>query len=126
MHVLADAIANNIWILIPLTALCIPIVAILLAPYEKRVKTAERREARQTYERLAMEKLDILRTAVAMGYKTSELQELDTRLEKLIGGDKLKAILTGDKTLNTADLQIASAGLDQELGAVRTKQEATG
>ena len=41
-----------IWILIPLTALAIPIFAILTGPISLRMKQAERKEARQLYERI--------------------------------------------------------------------------
>ena len=58
-----------------------------------RVDAAQRSEALKTYERLAREKLDVIKTAVAMGYSENELAALDARLEKLIGEDKLKSLL---------------------------------
>jgi hypothetical protein len=62
----------------------------------ERLRIAERREIREQYERLAREKLDVLRTAVAMGYDQRELAELDARLEQHIGHDGLRELLAGN------------------------------
>jgi hypothetical protein len=109
-----SAIADNIWILIPLTALMIPIVAIALEPLRDRMRQAERREARQAYERLMQEKLDILKTGIAMGYTKDDLRELDARLEKLIGQDKLKTLLD-PKGTRKLEKEIRSIELEAEL-----------
>jgi hypothetical protein len=81
---------------IPIIALMIPIVAILVKPMTERMKQAERKEARQLFERIVMEKLDVIKTAVAMGHKEDELNDLDMRLERLIGADKLAGLLDMD------------------------------
>lgn len=111
-----SAIADNIWILIPLTALLIPIVAIALEPLKDRARQAERREARQAYERLMLEKLDILKTGIAMGYSQADLRELDARLEKLIGQDKLKNLLDA-KSNKKLEKEIRALEVESELEA---------
>jgi hypothetical protein len=105
-----------VWIWIPLTALAIPIVGILTGPIMLRMKQAERREARKLFERIVMEKLDVMKTAVAMGFEQNDLRDLDARLERLVGTDKLQGLLAGkdapvapsvqpDSELNDADLK---------------------
>lgn len=84
-----------IWILIPGLALSIPIIAILMEPLKARQKIAERREVRAMYERLAHEKLDVLRTAITMGFKTDELADLDARLERLVGTERMREVTHG-------------------------------
>jgi hypothetical protein len=86
------------WIIIPVLALMIPIVAIMMEPVKQRLRAAERREARQAYERIAMEKLEVLKAGITMGYSQQELKELDQRLERLIGEDKLKKVLDPAKS----------------------------
>jgi hypothetical protein len=115
------SLGDNIWILIPLAALAIPIFAIALEPIGKRMRAAERREARQAYERLMMEKLDVLKTAVTMGYNNEELRELDARLEKLVGPDKLKAMLDVDKSVAKYEKALRSSDLatDEVLDALQ-------
>ncbi len=80
-------------LLIPIVALAIPIVAILVKPFSEGAKQRERAESRKMYERLALEKLDVIKTAVAMGYAQSDLKELDARLERLIGAEQLAQLL---------------------------------
>ncbi len=80
-------------LLIPVIAVSIPIVAILVKPFSDSAKRRERSEARRMYERLALEKLDVIKTAVAMGYAQSDLKELDARLERLIGAEQLAQLL---------------------------------
>jgi hypothetical protein len=100
-----------VWVLIPMMALSIPIIAIVTEPIKARLKQAERREARQMYERLAREKLDILKTAITMGYKHDDLADLDARLERLVGADKLQKLLGSDpKTPSTLELESADLG----------------
>jgi hypothetical protein len=75
-----------------------------------KLRLADRDKARQMYERLTNQKLDILKTGVAMGYKQEDLSALDERLEKIIGSDKLASLL-GDE-LPSSDLTAASAAAD--------------
>ena len=79
--------------MIPIIGVCIPIVAILVNPYRETLKKRERDDARKTYERIVMEKLDVMKTAIAMGQSGDDLEELDARLERLVGADKLQGLL---------------------------------
>lgn len=81
-------------IMIPVIAVSIPIVAILVKPVSDAAKRKERIEARKMYERLALEKLDVMKTAIAMGYTKNELGALDQRLEQLIGSQQMQALLS--------------------------------
>lgn len=56
-------------------------------------------KALEIYRQLASEKLDIVKTAVAMGYKDKELDLLDQRLGELIGEDALKELIRGEAPL---------------------------
>ena len=56
-------------------------------------KQAERERARQSYERLTRDKLDVIKTAIAMGRSDDEIRELDQRLERLVGSEKLHSLL---------------------------------
>jgi len=90
--------------------------------HASRVDATQRAEALKTYERLAKEKLDVIKTAVAMGYSENELANLDARLEKLIGADKLKSMLNkGDAP--EVDTDLLSADLDAELERLRRARE---
>jgi hypothetical protein len=104
-----------VWIWIPLTALAIPIVAILTGPIMLRMKQAERREARKLFERIVMEKLDVMKTAVAMGFQQNDLQDLDARLERLVGTDKLQGLLSGKEVPATPAVQPDSELNDTDL-----------
>ena len=106
-----------VWILIPLTALAIPIFAILTGPISLRMKQAERREARKLYERIVMEKLDVMKTAVAMGIEQNDLKDLDTRLEQLVGSDKLEGLLSGKDAPAVPEVKPDSEMLDADLAA---------
>jgi hypothetical protein len=83
------------WIIIPMLAFSIPILSTLMAPFNARAKSAERERLHRMYERLALEKLDVIKTAVAMGYQKSDLHELDSRLESVIGSEAMRALLDG-------------------------------
>lgn len=109
---------------IPIFALMIPIVAILVKPMMHRMKQAERKEARQLYERIVMEKLDVIKTAVAMGHREEELRDLDARLGQLIGVDKLAGLLDEDlPTVVTIrpDAEIRDTDLDVEIERLERK-----
>lgn len=56
-------------------------------------KHGERERARATFERLTHDKLDVIRTAIAMGRSDDEIRELDRRLEKLIGTEQMLGLL---------------------------------
>lgn len=108
----------TIWILIPLTALAIPIVAILVRPMTLRMQQNERERARKLYERIVLEKLDVIKTAVAMGHNRDELAGLDARLERLVGADKLASLLSESKPAVPATPvggELLDTDLDSEL-----------
>jgi len=56
-------------------------------------KNRQAERARDTYERLVRDKLDVIKTAIAMGRSDDEIRELDRRLERLIGTEQLKGLL---------------------------------
>jgi len=72
-------------------------------------------KALETYERLAREKLEVIKTALTMGYSDDDLKRLDERLEKLIGKDKLAQIMRGDGPGAMADADLLDTQLDHEL-----------
>lgn len=71
----------------------IPLAAIMSGPIKQWLAQRERREARQLYERLSLEKLDVIKTAVAVGMDKVELAELDDKLERLIGAEQMESLL---------------------------------
>lgn len=74
----------------------IPLAAIMSGPIKQWLAQRERREARQLYERLTMEKLDVIKTAVAMGMDKHGLAELDDKLERLIGAEQMQSLAAAD------------------------------
>ncbi|GEM_PF-1083133 len=114
--------SGTIWILIPLAALAIPIVAILVRPMTLRMQQSERERARKLYERIVLEKLDVIKTAVAMGHNRDELAGLDARLERLVGADKLAGLLSESKPATPSAPvtgELLDTDLDSELDALR-------
>ena len=79
----------------------------------ERMKQQERAGARQQYERLAVEKMQVMRDAIAMGYEEAELKNLDARLEQLVGPERLSQLMeeTPDVQLKEVDL------LDEDIQA---------
>ena len=111
--------------MIPIIAVLIPIVAILTSPYKARLKAKEREVARKMYERIVMEKLDVMKTAVAMGFQDTELSALDKRLEQLVGADKLASLLAEKQPgAPLADDGLRNAELDDELRAIEKLRKA--
>jgi hypothetical protein len=83
-----------------------------------RASTQEERfKAIEAYRQLASEKLDVIKTAITMGYNEQELKRLDLRLEELIGADALQRLVRGDLPLPSRELDRAS--LATELQALR-------
>jgi hypothetical protein len=85
--------AGELALMIPLLALSIPIVSILVKPMTVRMKRAEREKARKMYQDIVMAKLDVMKTAITMGHSKSDLAELDERLERLVGADRMQHLL---------------------------------
>ncbi len=110
-------------IMIPIIGVCIPIVAILVSPYKEGLKKRERDAARKSYERIVMEKLDVMKTAIAMGQSSDDLAELDARLERLVGSDKLKGLLnTKSPKTPLADESLLDADLLDEVERKKRKK----
>jgi hypothetical protein len=84
----------------------------------ERIRAKDRAEARDLYERVVREKLDVIKTALAMGYNQAELQHLDQRLEQLIGSEKLQTLLQG-QAAPVPSVELLDADLNQELAAVK-------
>lgn len=118
---------DEIWILIPLAALCIPVFAILMEPLKVRMAQAERKQARELYERIIMEKLDVIKTAVAMGNSKEDIDDLDQRLERLVGSDKLAALLDEKNSPKVPelkpDIDLLDRDLEREIERLQRKRE---
>lgn len=104
---------------IPILALMIPIVAILSSRTKDQGKERERIEARKMYERIVRDKLDVMKTAIAMGFQDNELKELDARLERLVGSEKMQELLDAKPSVPVAPTEALDAELTRELDAVR-------
>ena len=111
-------------LMIPIIALMIPIVAILVKPFSDAMRRRERVEARKAYQRLVEEKLDVIKTAIAMGYGDAELRELDARLEKLVGTEKLKELLEVRPGVPVPDAELSDTDLAGELARARGERNA--
>jgi len=66
---------------------------ILLGNQSKR---SERERSRATFERVVSNKLEVIKTAIAMGMTADEVQTLDERLERLIGHDRMRSLVDED------------------------------
>lgn len=104
----------------------IPIVAILVKPVTDAMHRTERAEARRSYERIALEKLEVIKTALAMGYAADDLKDLDARLEQLVGADKLQSLLdTKRPATPEAPPALRDTDLEAELQRLRTARKET-
>ncbi|MBN2083458.1 hypothetical protein JW859_14780 [bacterium] len=83
----------------------------------ERMRQHERAEARKLYERLVLEKLEIINNAVSMGYSDQELKQLDARLERLVGPEKLTQLLDETPTVQLREADL----LDEDLQAQITR-----
>jgi len=89
----------------------------------ERMRQGERKEARKLYERLAQEKLDIIKTAVTMGYDDQELKQLDARLEQLVGPDKLTQLLDETPTVQLQEADLLDDDLQAEITRLQQQQQ---
>ena len=87
------------------------------------VQQREKRELRQQYMELIREKLDVIKTALAMGRSDEEIKELDARLERLIGTKKMLETLKNPKEDDLAKAELNSKELDTELELLRQGRE---
>jgi len=82
----------------------------------ERIKAKDRADARAMYERVTRDKLDVIKTALAMGVDKQELKDLDKRLEQLIGSDKLHALLDAQNpAVPTLNEELLDIDLTQEI-----------
>jgi len=89
-----------------------------------RIAAQDRADARALYERVTTDKLDVIKTALAMGYDHQELKELDARLEELIGSDKLHALLNAQGTgVPPLKDELLDLDLSQELENLKRGKE---
>jgi len=91
----------------------------------ERIKAQDRADARALYERITRDKLDVIKTALAMGIDQQQLKELDARLEKLIGSEKLHALLEAQNPdVPPLKDELLDVDLSQELENLRREKEA--
>jgi hypothetical protein len=77
--------------------------------------------ALKTYEKLAQEKIDVLRRAIDMGWDDARLSALDARLEQLVGRDEVTRIVENGR-LPSADLAKLPRTPTEELDRIRSVQ----
>jgi hypothetical protein len=82
------------------------------------VSSVDRQKALEVYQKLAHEKLEVIKTALAMGYSQEDLARLDARLERLIGKEQLQQLAVGNVPMPSADM--ANHSLEDELRELRT------
>ena len=88
-----------------------------VAKQEERLSSQAQLKALEVYQALGQEKLDIIKTAVAMGYSHDEVARLDERLERLIGKEQLEKLAAGTPPMAGAELE--SVNLSDESRVVR-------
>jgi hypothetical protein len=87
-------------------------------------KYREREKARALYEKLMLEKLDVIKTAFAMGMQDNEIAQLDRRLEQLIGADSMRSLLDTNNPQPPAVTQdVIDSDLEAEIGRQRESGE---
>jgi len=74
---------------IPLTIL----LGMWISRANLKTRLEEKRRIVDTYKELLLEKLDIIKTAVAVGYSQDDMQDLDERLERLIGSAQMQQLI---------------------------------
>lgn len=72
------------------------------------MSNADKAAALAAYQSLVKDKLDVLKTALAMGYDEHELSALDERLERLIGKEQLARIAAGQPAQPSSELLAVS------------------
>lgn len=90
-----------------------------------RINAEDRARSRELYERITNNKLEVIKTALAMGYKEQELKELDARLEKLIGSEQLNSLLDAQGgAIPPPTEELLNLDLSQELESLKRDREA--
>ncbi len=77
---------------------------------------------RRMYAELVKEKLDVIKTALAMGQSTDEIRELDERLEKLIGTEKMMRTLRKGKADASHEAHLEHIDLVEEVDQLEDKR----
>lgn len=87
-----------------------------------RSKQAERERSRETFERVTRDKLDVIKTAIVMGMAANDINDLDTRLERLIGAEQMKSLLLQAPVVPVVTAEMMDADLVSEVETQRRKQ----
>ena len=100
-------------------------VGIITSLYlHNHLRQRDKENARRAYRDLLRDKVDVIKTAMLIDYKFDEVLELDKRLEKLVGEDKLRLLLNGDASqLKAAALHEAPADFELEISNRRRRRE---
>jgi hypothetical protein len=89
-----------------------------------RHRRRERAAARRMYERVIHHKLEIIETALAMGYSHGQVDLLDRRLEQLIGAERMKTLLdSGTPGIPTTGELPQDDDLSREIAQMRKERE---
>ena len=78
------------WVMI----LSIPLGALLVDAFKHILIAMERNHGRKLLRELTSEKLEVIKSAINMGYDADQIAKLDERLKSLVGEDHFKD-LTG-------------------------------
>ena len=110
-------------VIIPISILltCFLGASLVYLPIEA-FKRSERREVRKLYMELLREKLDIIKTALSLGYSDQDVAKLDQRLERLIGSEKTLEKLKTGKQVKPQD-QLLTKDLVEEIDLLKAGRE---
>ncbi len=104
------------------TPVILGVVIAFTVTFNNMRKQGERERGRETFERLTREKLDVIRTALAMGRSDDEILDLDKRLETLIGTEQMLGLLDPKEPKTpVASTQIRDADLVSEYDRLQKK-----
>ena len=90
----------------------------------ERHRRRERAAARRMYERVMHHKLEVIETALAMGFSHDQAKDLDRRLEQLIGAERMKTLLDpGTPGIPSTGELPTNDDLNREIVAMRKERE---
>ncbi len=100
------------------------LIQMIRSQVNERRRGRERIAARRMYERVIHHKLEVIEAALAMGYTHNEVKELDSRLERLIGVERMQALLDPKMpgVPTTGDL-LSDDDLSREIRDMRKERE---
>lgn len=78
--------------------------------------------ALKSHEKLALEKLEVLKQALAMGWDDAQLKALDARLDQLVGRDNVARIAASGE-LPAAGLESMALNPAEELARMRSREQ---